>query len=380
MKRGGGWTIVYRTNGKQKWEGGFETKEAARRRLDEVLKLVSEKRHVDRDVAFADFTREWMEQAKGTLKPKTWGSYDSMLRLRITPTFGTYFLRDVTCALVASWVGALQCDRTLGRKTVKNIFRLLHVIFESAMISDLVPFNPCHKIKFAKDRHIDQPMPTTDEVARTFAKLPRVYQALLLTGAVTGFRRAELLGLRWDDVDWKKSALYVRRTLQRIKRSQLEADSFRDVERIGKTSLALVTPKSDSAMRRVEIEPDLLAVLHDERERSTGPFVFEREIGGPIDPDGVYDVLYAAQDAAGVPRFGLHGLRRLYCSLLVESGANVKFAQKKMGHASATTTLDDYARVVTDQDRACAEKIAANFPCVSGLLAGRPEQEKRPSA
>jgi hypothetical protein len=140
------------------------------------------------------------------------------------------------------------------------------------------------------------------------------------------------------------------------------------VERIGDSQLALVKPKSKKSKRHVEVDARLLAALKGEREHSTGVFVFERETGGPLDPDSVYDVLHAAQDAAGVRRFGLHGLRHLYNSLLLESGANIMFAQQKMGHASALTTLDTYGHIVTDQGRECAEKIAANFDFVRDLL------------
>ena len=79
----------------------------------------------------------------------------------------------------------------------------------------------------------------------------------------------------------------------------------------------------------------------------------------------MYDVLDAAQDAKGVRRFGLHGLRHLYTSLLLESGANIKFAQAKLGHASEMTTLDTYGHIITDQGRECEEKIAANFQFVA---------------
>jgi integrase len=127
-----------------------------------------------------------------------------------------------------------------------------------------------------------------------------------------------LLGLTWDDVDWLGGALQVRRTLQRVKKSLLDADAFRNVERIGDSQLALVKPKSEDSRRSVEVDARLLAALRSEREHSTGRFVFERETGGPLDPDSVYDVLHAAQDAAGVRRFGLHGLRHLYTSLLLE--------------------------------------------------------------
>ena len=91
-------------------------------------------------------------------------------------------------------------------------------------------------------------------------------------------------------------------------------------------------------------------------------FVFQDELGRPLDPDALGDVLHAAQDKAGVERFGLHGLRHLYCSLLQTSGATIKHAQERLGHASPTTTLNVYTHTVNDEGRKFAEKVKAAFP------------------
>ena len=113
----------------------------------------------------------------------------------------------------------------------------------------------------------------------------------------------------------------------------------------------------------------LLKSLRD-REKETGsPFVFQTEIGAPLDPDGVYDVLHAAQDKAGARRFGLHGLRHLYSSLLVANKADVKFAQERLGHASATTTLNIYSHAITEHGREYAAAVEAAFPFVTAKLA-----------
>lgn len=104
------------------------------------------------------------------------------------------------------------------------------------------------------------------------------------------------------------------------------------------------------------------------RKQDGGRFVFQDELGRPLDPDGLYDVLHQAQTAAGVRTFGLHALRHLYCSLLQQSGASFKHAQEWMGHASPLTTLNVYTHTVTDEGRKYAEKVEAAFPFVSGAL------------
>ena len=115
--------------------------------------------------------------------------------------------------------------------------------------------------------------------------------------------------------------------------------------------------------------PYLVTLLGQHKKQNAGAFVFHAEFGSPLDPKAVYKPLYAAEDDAKVPRFSPHGLHHLYCSVLQESGASVKHAQQRMGHASATTTMNIYTRSVTDEGRKYAEKVEAAFPFVSQLLA-----------
>lgn len=387
VPRNGGFSIVYRMpNGKQKWESGFSTKRAAQDRLTDVLRDIKENKFVEEtDVLFGEFCKDLMEKSKGVLKPKTWASYQSALDKWILPKFKDWPMCDVSRAVVKTFVDGLLANHDLSRKFVKNVVILLHKIFEEAVDRELIAANPAHRIKLPRPESesvelaSDVVVPTTEEVALTFAQLPATYQALLATSAITGLRRGELLGLYWDDVDGATGVLTVRRTLQRVKKSLLSA--FRGVEAIGNTGLALVAPKSKRARRRIEMPPKLAGILIELRALQNGtasPFVFQNQLGAPLDPDAVYDVLHEAQDKAGVRRFGLHGLRHLFASLLVSSGADIKFAQDRLGHASATTTLDIYSHVVTENGREFAEKVEAAFPFVSVTLAGSNQAGNQP--
>lgn len=379
VPRNGGFSIVYRMpNGKQKWESGFRTKQAAQDRLTDVLRDIKENRFVEEtDVLFGDFCKDLMEKSKALLKPKTCRSYQSALDKWILPKFKNWRICDITRADIRGFVDGLLAHRDLSRKSVKNIVIQLHRFFEDAIDREIIAANPAHRIKLPRpEDESTEPhavvVPTTQEVALTFAQLPATFQALLVTAAITGLRRAELLGLYWSDVDCASGVLHVRRTLQRVKKAYLSEGVFRGVEALGNTGLALVAPKSKRARRTVELPAKLATILGELRARQNGtacPFVFQSDLGAPLDPDGIYGILHEAQDNAGVRRFGLHGLRHLFASLLVSSGADIKFAQDRLGHASATTTLDIYSHVVTESGREFAEKVEAAFPFVSVTLA-----------
>jgi integrase len=379
LRRGASWSVVYRTpDGKQKWQGGYRTKEEAQKQVDIILGSIRENRYVEpKEIIFREFCDDWMSKAKAVLKPKTWVSYQSALKNWITPKFGDWPICDINRASVKAFKDGLLANRELGRKSVKNVLILLHRLFEEAIDREYIAANPARKLPqdVPSDESADATeaaMPTPEEVVKTFAELPMTYQALLATAAVTGFRRAELLGLSWDDVDWLNGSIRVRRTLQRIPKKLLSGGEFRKVERIGETGLAMVTPKSKKARRSVELPPklaELLLALRNRQKSSESTFVFQNEIGAPIDPDSVYDVLHTAQDKAGARRFGLHGLRHLYSSLLVANKVDVKFAQARLGHASAMTTLNIYSHEMTKHGHEYAAAIEAAFPFVSNLLA-----------
>jgi len=401
FRRGTNWTLVYRTpDGRQKWEGGYRTKEEAQKRLGAVLGTIRENRYVEpKDIRFRDFCDDWMKKSKAILKPKTWASYQSALNRWIAPNsderrtelakariplLGEWSICDINRSTVKNFVDQLLARPELSRKFVKNVVILLHRLFEEAIDREYLSANPARKLRLPMSDSSDLSdsrdviVPTPEEVVKTFAELAPTYQGLLATSAITGARRGELLGLKWEDIDWLNSMIQIRRTLQRLPKALFEGGLFRGVDRLSDTGLALVSPKSKRARRTIEMPPklsDLLKALRADQKYRENSFVFQNEIGQPLDPDGVYDVIHAAQDKAGARRFGLHGLRHLYSSLLVASGADVKFAQERLGHASAMTTLNIYTHAMTEHGREYAAAVEAAFPFVSNLLAERQSGE-----
>lgn len=390
FRRGGSWTIVYRLrDGRQKWEGGYTTKEEAQDRLDEALGAIRANRYLERtQKLFHEFVDDWMQSAKIFLKPRTWITYRSALKNWITPALGDIPLSEIRKADIVSFLYGLLRNKELSRKFVKNLHILIHRLFEAAIERELVAANPAHKIRlpeaspaFGAPDSLERIIPTPEEVGRTLSKLSPNYQALLVTSAVTGMRRAELLGLQWPDIDWGRGLIHIRRSLQRVPKHCLTSNGFREIQRIGETGLVILPPKSRKAVRFVEMPPKLAKILKQLRAvqvDSEMPFVFRNEIGGPMDPDALSEVFHGGQDRAQVRRFGLHGLRHLYCSLLQESGAPLKFAQERLGHASPSTTLNVYTHVVSDHGRELAGKVEAAFGLsnVTGLL---PKARKRAS-
>jgi hypothetical protein len=122
VHRGDSWAAVYRMpNGKQKWEGGFPTKNAAQSRMNEALDSIRTNRYIEQNQKlFRVFCDEWMESAKVLLKPKTWTSYQSALKNWINPTFGEQSLCDIRKADVLSFLYQLLKNKDISRKFLQQ--------------------------------------------------------------------------------------------------------------------------------------------------------------------------------------------------------------------------------------------------------------------
>src|SRR5437867_4593959 len=194
---------------------------------------------------------------------------------------------------------------------------------------------------FRKDRPQaeDQEMQilTPPEIRRLLDAADEPVRTLLLCAVLTGMRRGELLGLRWEDIDLEGHRIFVRRALWRGK---------------------FVTPKSRRSRRTIDLAPTLRAALARLPSRFQSGLVFCSPDGEPINPDTFAQRDWArALRRAGLRRVRFHDLRHTYASLLIAQGAHPKYIQAQLGHASTQTTLDRYGHLMPDAHAAEAQKL-----------------------
>ena len=181
------------------------------------------------------------------------------------------------------------------------------------------------------------------------------FYTLILLASVTGLRRGELFGLKWEDVDFQEAEIRIVRSIV----DQVEGP-----------------PKTLASRRPILMSSELASALANWRKQTSfsgsGDWVFASPsaVGKkPYWPDAVLKrhILPAAERAGITKRIGWHSFRRTLASLLQASGASVKTTQELLRHSSPVMTMGTYAKAVTADKRLAQDAIAALFVGNSGV-------------
>ena len=341
-KRGEKYYIVYSVAGRKKEEVGGTTAEQAKRLLTQRL-FEADRGFVRnaKPMTFREFIEVWRTDHVATqeLKPATIRGYDSVIERHLLPAFGDQRMDRITAEHIRRFFKEKQeatsekTSRSLSKKTLINTLRLLNSIFNFAMVIELLVKNPCKAIKLprAPKREMDFLRP---EEVRAFlgAFTDEEMHCLFTTAVMTGMRRGEILGLQWDDIDFKGSVIRVRRSISN-----------------GEIQL----PKTEKSRRAVQVGPALLKTLraHKLRTGTRSSFIFTTKNGTLLDPDNlVKRVFEPTLLAAGIERhIRFHDLRHTFASILINEGANLKFVSEQLGHASIMITLDRYSHLIAER-------------------------------
>jgi integrase len=296
--------------------------------------------------------------ATGERRERSLDAYRQHWRSYVEPSLGRRPVQKINASHVSGLLSELR-QKNLAPWTLRAVWSRLDQLFSLAMTEGLISESPLRRVPEhvrPSGKSKSKPRTLTDEqCGQLIAAASERWRPLIATASLTGLRISELLGLRWQDVDFSEEIIRVRFQLS--------------VARNGRAA-RLAPLKSESGQRDVYMLPELAKTLKRHKlasghSQETDLVFCTGDDGKPLSQRYAFRVLAGAAENVGLSGEGLeslgwHDLRHTAISRLIAAGLDVVEVQRQAGHSKPSTTLDVYSHEFERAKRSedVREKIA----------------------
>jgi len=326
------------------------------------------------EMKLKEYLAEWLTTESSRLKKRTVIDYGGVIRVHINPALGRYKLSEIDPILVERFYNRKRSQGT-SERMLRLIHAILHHALGDAVRKRLLGWNPTDAVTRPRPQAVEYVTWDATQVMSFLSYVESTRYAVLFAIALnTGMRKGELLGLKWQDVDWSNQSLHIRRQVQRFPGEGL---LFVDLKtKFSRRSISL----GEGSMQKLRDQGQLLdqdRMLAGERWQEHD-LLFPNSVGGPQDPSNIASRFKQYSQEAGLPLIRFHDLRHTAASLMMQLGAHPKVVQERLGHSRIATTMDIYSHVSPSMQQEIAQKMDVLLtPTV--LEIGKKEEVKRKS-
>jgi len=336
-----------------KTQSGFPTKKAAQMAMIEAELQIKRGTYFHYRITIEELALSWLDKMKMSVRTNTFNKYQYIILKRIIPAWGKKRLMDVTAKGVEDYYKWLILDEDppLAPRTVQDIHKVFKALFNEAKkhgyltVSplDLVrpPSSPRKKLRY-----------WNEEQAKNFleyASQEREYIIYVLALS-TGMRKAEILGLHWEDVDIKRKSISVRQTLSKNGRVFEEVKSIAGYRNINISASVVEALESWRTYQGIEKEQ-----AGDDYKESD--LVVTTTVGTPYHESNVSRSWRRLLEKVDVPKIRFHDMRHTHATLLLKQGIHPKIVSERLGHSNVRVTLDTYSHVLPGLQEVAAAAI-----------------------
>jgi integrase len=359
---------------KQKWissnlrvRGNKKAAEAFKRKIIAEYES-NEGGNQTENILFVDFIEKWLQAHKSQVDIITWQGYNNIVQSQIIPYFEPLHLdiNNVSYNHIQDYYNEKfangRCDGKggLSARSVKLHGVILNMVLKDAVEKEVIISSPASRAKLpAQDKsfkgtfyNIAQANVLLEKCAGELIS-PIVYLTLTY-----GMRRSEVLGLKWDAVDFHNEMVSVKRTV--VEYSTIEAKETTK-NRSSRRSYPMTSEILDILMKRKE-EQETYRRLFGKDYIENG-YVFTWQDGNMIRPDYVSRKLRQIIKRAGLPPLRFHDLRHTTASILLSKGWTLKDIQEWLGHSDIGVTADIYTHIDISRKQSLAESLSNTFVC-----------------
>ena len=311
------------------------------------------------EYTLAQWLRYWMDTyGKVYLRESSQINYEGFLKNQIShDAIGKTKLQKLTTHDLQVFYNRMgKCGRVqrkesekqpngLAPKSIRNMHFFISHALQQAVKEKMIPENPAVGCILPRKEKTEMKTLPLDKLGAFFleAKHSGVFE-LYYPELSTGLRRGELLGIKWEDVDFDVGSIYIQRQITRLNGVIRESPL-----------------KTKNAYRQIIVAPEVIRMLKEKKEREDGfsVYVFSSPNGGPMCPDSMLKMLHRVLHRAGLEEIPFHSLRHTFATLALQNGVDVKTLSGLLGHYSAGFTLDTYGHITKAMKQDAANKVGS---------------------
>ena len=345
--------------------------EARREKEEELRYRIMAKKsglNVDSDIRFTVFLKDWLKMMRSSVTDVTYSSYEKAIKNKIIPYFDRFhpnlLLREVTAKQIQDYYSYEMDVNRVSTNTVIHRHANIRKALQYAFKTDLIASNPADKVQRPRKSPFQTKPYKAEELEKLFEAVKGTNLELgVILAAFYGLRRSEVIGLKWDAIDFERKTIAIQHTVVQTTVNGKEVLIGKDSTKTKSShrTLPLVAPFEEFLLNLKEKQNINRKICGTSYCRDYLDYVYVNEMGELMKPNYLTEVFPKFLKNHGLRQIRFHDLRHSCATLLYANGVALKDIQEWLGHSDIATTSNIYTHLDYSSKVASANAIMGVF-------------------
>ena len=323
------------------------------------------------ELQLTEFFVNWLELMKNSVELSTYSGYELTIRRRLLPYFEPKHLtlRELSPMDIQEYYQYSLNVEGVSANTVIHRHANIRKALQYAVQMGLIEFNPADRVQRPKKAAFVGGVYNEAELDELFrAVRGDAIELAVILGAFYGLRRSEIVGLRWEAVDFERKTFTICHTATEVvvDGKTVVVDKDRPKTKSSCRTLPMVAPFETLLLRMKAEQEENRRVCGSAYCTDYLDYVYVDALGSRITPNRISDRFPAVLKKNGLRKIRFHDLRHSCATLLYANGVSLKEIQEWLGHSNISTTSNIYTHLDFNSKVSSANAILRVFPTEAG--------------